>query len=79
MYITKDLNRSFKLYQSTFVLENLLHLFDKKVNDFDWKVNKWYGLWIFSLILHYVIIEVINDDIHDENDFIRQLFLGYTC
>jgi len=75
MYIAKYLHWGFELNESFLVLKDFLHLLNKELNHLNREIYKW-GSLILGSVKYYIVIMVVNDDIHDEIYFVRYLLLG---
>jgi len=73
MNITEYLDRSFKLKQRLLVLEHFLHLLKQKVNDLLGQIDERNIFGIFSFVIDNFVVEVIDNDVHNEFDLIDHI------
>lgn len=74
--VAKDLDRGLELKQRLLVLENFLGFLQQIIYDLLWQIYKWHILWILSLVIYNFIVEVVDDDIHDELLLVKHIGLG---
>jgi hypothetical protein len=75
MNIAKDFDWSFKLNEWFFVFKTFLNLLDEELNHFVGKVDEWHTLGILASVTDDVMVQVVDDNIHDEHNFIVQILL----
>lgn len=74
--IPEYLDRSLKLKQRPLVFKYFLDLLEQKVDNLLREVDERHIFWVFSLVIDYFIIEVVDDDIHDEFHLINHVSFG---
>jgi hypothetical protein len=77
--VSKNFDRCLELEERFFIFENFLSLLNQKLDHFDWQVDEGYRLGIFLSIVHNVVVQVINEDIHDKGDLVIHVLLGDAC
>lgn len=78
MNIPEYFHWCFESDEGFFILEFLLHFLDEELDYLNREVNEGHCFGVLLLVVDDVIIEVVNDHVHDEGDLIIQVLLGYT-
>lgn len=73
MNVTEYLDRSLKLQQRFLIFKYFLYLLEQKVNDLLWQIDEWHIFGILSFIVDNFVVEVVDNDVHDEFDLILLL------
>jgi len=76
MDVAEYLNRCLEQKEWFLLFENFLSFLQKEVDDFLWQVNKWYILRVLSLVVHYFIVKVVDDNIHNKFQLVLHICLG---
>ena len=76
MNVSKNLHWCFKLNKWLFIFKAFLNLFDKEINHFVRQVNEGYTLGILLPITDDFMVEVVDDDVHDEHHLVVQILFG---
>ena len=64
--VTEDLDGCFKLKEWLFIFKYFLYLFQQVINYLLWQVDEWYVLRILSLVVHDFIVQVEDNNVHNE-------------
>lgn len=75
MDITKDFDWGFELNERFFIFKTFLGLLDQKLNHFIWEVYERHTLRIFLSVSDNIVVQVIDDDIHDKHIFVVDVLL----
>ena len=78
MDISKQFDRSFESYKSSLIFKLLLGLFYKKLNYFDWQVHERNVLGVLLFVLYDVIVQVVDDYVHDKGKLVVHVFFRNT-
>lgn len=73
MNVTEYLDRSLKLQQRFLIFKHFLYLLKQKVDDLLWQIYEWHIFGILSFIVDNFVVEVVDNDVHDEFDLILQI------
>lgn len=76
MDISKNFDRGFKLVEWLFVLKDFLDLLDEELNHFIGEVDEGDRLGVLLPIVNDLIVEVVNEDVHDESDLVIHVLFG---
>ena len=74
--VAEDFYWSLKSDKSLLFLEYSSDPLDQKLDHLAWQVNNRYILRVLGLIIDDVIIQVVNDDVHDKHSLLVHQFLG---
>ena len=74
--ITKDLDGRLELDECLLVLEDFLGTLNQKLDHFTWQVNNGYILGVLGLVRDNIIIQIVDDDVHDEHGLLLHELLG---
>ena len=73
--VSEYFNWSFELNERFLVFEAFLSLFDQELYHFDWKVYVGHTLGVLGFVLYDLVVEVVNDHVHDESGFALDVLL----
>lgn len=76
MDVTEYLNWCFKLHKWLFVLKTLLSPFYEGLNHLNWKVNEGHTLWVLGPISDDIVVQIVNDRVHEEHGFLLQILFS---
>jgi hypothetical protein len=78
MDVSEQFYRGLKSYESSLFFKLLLGFLDKKLNNFDRQVYEWNVFRIPLFVLHDVIVQIVNDYVHDKRHLIVHVLFWNT-
>ena len=66
MDVTKDLYWRLELKEWFFIFKYFLYFFEQMIDYFLGQVDEWNIFGILALIVHNLVIQVVDNDVHDE-------------
>jgi hypothetical protein len=74
--VSENFDRGLKLIERLFILEHFLSLLDEELDHLNWEVDERDRLGILLSIMDNLVVEVVNEDVHDEGHLIIHILLG---
>jgi len=76
--VSKYFDWGFELDQGFLVFKYFLNLLYQELDHFNGEIDEWNILGVLRPVSHYVVVQVVDDHIHDEADLIVEVLLGHV-